>query len=100
MDKQRSAFVQQVGDHIILLAERTNLISRTYLYHAAQGRFSQVMADVIRCIAHPTAEADIHSITRRAMQIGHTSGRDMIAGLVAGLQGWMSQSRVLDLPSE
>jgi hypothetical protein len=100
VDSQRIAFVEQFGEHIIQLADRTNVISKAYLIHAARGRFSQLMADVIEGVAHPLTKVDVRQITRRAMQIGHTSGRDMMAGLVTGLQGWVPESERLNLPSE
>jgi hypothetical protein len=81
----RLSFVRLLGNEIIRIAKLTSEISRTYLYHAAQGRFSSSLSRVVEAIATGT---NLEPVTREALQVGHSSGMDSVTGLLIGLRLW------------
>ena len=83
-DKQLS-FVRLFGNEIIKLAKQTSEISRTYLYHAAQGQFSSSLSMLAEAIA---TYGDVEQATQEAMRVGHSSGMDSVTGLLVGLSVW------------
>ena len=67
------------------VARQTNEISRTYLYHAAQGQFSSSLSSLAEDFA---TGCDVLEATRYAMRVGHSSGMDSVTGLLLGLRVW------------
>lgn len=61
----------------------TGLISRKYLLHAISGYFSKALIDLIAAIYNIEEETIIRQKTIRVMQSGHTSGFDILTGLMA-----------------
>ncbi len=63
------------------LALQTNAISRQMLRDALQGHFAERLTDVVRCICEG---GDVAAATMRALQVGHSSGADVLCGLLFG----------------
>lgn len=84
---ERIQFVSHLGKVTTGLSHRTNDISRTYLYHAAQGQVSSRLANLAEAICRGE-KADLYAIAQSAMQTGHTSGMDTVTGLLIGLVNW------------
>ncbi|MGB8982041.1 MAG: DUF2877 domain-containing protein [Anaerolineales bacterium] len=85
---ERTRFILKLGKNIIDLSSRTNDISRTYLYHAAQGQVSSRLADLAEAICRGEKPERLSEIGEAAMKIGHTSGMDAVTGLFIGLGVW------------
>jgi hypothetical protein len=85
---ERTRFMAGLGKTIIVLSARTNDISRTYLYHAAQGQVSSRLADLAEAISQAQDPARLRDIAEAAMSVGHTSGMEAVTGLLIGLGAW------------
>ncbi len=83
----RLQFIQAFGNALFLFSKETNDISRTYIQHAVKGEFSSSIVTLIEAI-HIGEEGRLISVTKNAMQIGHSSGMDSITGLLIGLAAW------------
>ena len=81
-------FVASLGETIIDLSSKTNDISRTYLYHAAQGQVSSRLANLAEGIRRGENPGHLSEIAEAAMSVGHTSGMDAVTGLLIGLAAW------------
>jgi hypothetical protein len=88
-DRSRLSFIQSFGDRLMELAERTNLISRTYLYHAIRGQFSSSLSNLAESIA--LGSENTQHIAETAMRVGHSSGMDSVTGLLIGLSIWSTE---------
>jgi hypothetical protein len=77
-----------LGEAVIHHSHQTNDISRTYLYHAARGQVSSLLANLAGAICHGESPDRLLEITEAAMQVGHTSGMDAVTGLLIGLTAW------------
>jgi hypothetical protein len=86
VDQSRLFFIQSFGDRLMELAEQTNLISRTYLYHAIHGQFSSSLSNLADSIA--LGSENIKVIAEAAMRVGHSSGMDSVTGMLIGLSIW------------
>lgn len=85
---ERVQFLSKIGETITRLSSKTNDISRTYLYHAAQGQISSQLAELAEAISRGENPAHLLEAAEAAMQIGHTSGMDTVTGLLIGLEAW------------
>jgi hypothetical protein len=85
---ERMQFISNLGKEVIQLSHQTNDISRTYLYHAAQGQVSSRLADLAEAICRGDSSDLICTKVESAMRVGHTSGMDAVTGLLAGLTVW------------
>jgi hypothetical protein len=81
----RAGFISNFGDVVNRLSHLTNDISRTYLYHAAQGQVSSRLSDLAEAICRGD---NSERLLDSAMQVGHTSGMDAVTGLLIGLVAW------------
>ena len=63
------------------LSLHTNAISRQMLLDALQGHFAERVTEVVRCVC---GGGDVAGAAMRALQIGHSSGADIMCGLVFG----------------
>lgn len=79
------AFLHSFGAETIKLARQTSEISRTYIYHAAQGQFSSALSNLAEAIA---TNNNTEEVSHSAMQVGHSSGMDSGTGLLIGLRVW------------
>ena len=74
------------GALLLLHAEHaTNAISRAALTAAAAGRVRESIAALIDALLHGTPTTLVQPL-RRVLVIGATSGADMVAGVLAGLE--------------
>jgi len=85
---ERIQFVSDLGKTIIHFSHLTNDISRTYLYHAAQGQVSSSLVNLANVICMGEKPDRLLDIAETAMNIGHTSGMDTVTGLLLGLTAW------------
>lgn len=79
------SFIHSFGNALVQLATQTSEISRTYLYHAAQGQFSSSLSNLAGAIARGSG---LEQAAPSAMRIGHSSGMDSVTGLLIGLSVW------------
>ncbi len=94
---ERVQFLSSIGEMIVQHSSRTNDISRTYLYHAAQGQVASRLADLAEAISHAEKNERLHEVSLAAMSVGHTSGMDMVTGLLIGLVTWSEFQKSLHL---
>ena len=73
------SFAQEMINQVNL-KEYTTDVSAKYLYSAAEGRFSHDLQELIRWIFHNSRE-DIQTILNQIVQMGSTSGMDLLAGI-------------------
>jgi hypothetical protein len=85
---ERARFTSGLGKTIVDLSHQTNEISRTYLYHAAQGQVASRLANLAEAICQGTQPDRIVEIAEIAMSVGHTSGMETVTGLLLGLTAW------------
>ena len=79
------SFIRSFGNEIIKISKQTSEISRTYLYHAAQGQFSSSLSTLAKAIGTGNG---VEQATGEAMRVGHSSGMDSVTGLLVGLCVW------------
>lgn len=89
----RLSFIQSFGARLMEVAKQTNLISRTYLYHASHGRFSSSLSNLTESMAH--GSENIQDTAEVAMRVGHSSGMDSVTGLLIGLCIWTTELSVV-----
>ena len=76
--------VAQIGQVVADVAlERTTAISAALLRHAAAGRAAQVVVDAVAAVAAGSAST---AALERLLQLGHTSGADTAAGVLAAVR--------------
>jgi hypothetical protein len=63
------------------LSLHTNAISRQMLLDALQGHFSERLTEVVGCVC---GGGDVAGATMRALEVGHSSGADVLCGLLFG----------------
>ena len=85
---EHGRFISGLGEAVIGLSNRTNAISRTYLFHSARGQVSSRLADLAAVICVGEAADRILPVAEAAMRVGHTSGMDAVTGLLIGLAAW------------
>ena len=84
----RARFIAGLAKRIVHLSMRTNDISRTYLYHAAHGQVSSLLADLAGNISRGENSGRLLDSAKAAMNLGHSSGMDAVTGLMVGLIAW------------
>jgi hypothetical protein len=87
----RAQFTARLGKRIIELSSRTNDISRTYLFHAAQGQVSSPLTALAEAVGRGENPDHLLEMAGRAMQNGNTSGMDAVTGLLVGIFAWKNQ---------
>ncbi|HSG45121.1 MAG TPA: DUF2877 domain-containing protein, partial [Anaerolineales bacterium] len=83
------AFIHSLGNKLLHVSEKTNEISRTYLYHAAQGQFSSSLSTLAESIA---TGSHVEVAARSAMRVGHSSGMDSVTGMLIGMAIWNTKN--------
>jgi len=63
------------------LSLHTNAISRQMLLDALQGHYAEHLTEVVRCVC---AGSDVAGAAMRALRVGHSSGADVLCGLLFG----------------
>jgi len=87
--QRQLSFIHSFGDRLMEIAKQTNLISRTYLYHAMQGQFSSSLSNLAEAIA--LGSENLRGTAETAMRVGHSSGMDSVTGLLMGLCIWNTE---------
>jgi hypothetical protein len=89
-DAQRAAFLRALSLAVGSRVARTTVISAHYLRLAAQGHFNADVALLIH--AFVVGDAGDGTALREALDavldVGATSGADMVGGMIAGLRAW------------
>ena len=86
--QERQDFLSSFCEAVVLLSNRTNDISRTFLYHAARGYVSSRLFNLATVICNGSDLQQVCECAEAAMQLGHSSGMDAVTGLLAGLAVW------------
>ncbi|HSO11074.1 MAG TPA: DUF2877 domain-containing protein [Anaerolineales bacterium] len=86
--EQQLSFVHSFGTVLMQIAEQTNEISRTYLFHATQGQFSSTLTYLAAAIV---TGGDVQQHIQSAMRVGHSSGMDSVTGMLIGLRVWNTE---------
>jgi len=95
LDKsERVQFVSNLGKAVIRLSCQTNDISRTYLYHASRGQVSSPLTNLAEAICRGENSDRLITTIKSAMQVGHTSGMDVVSGLLVGLAAWYPNNSI------
>jgi hypothetical protein len=87
-DQTQISFIRSFSTGLIKLAKKTGEISRTYIFHAAQGQFSSSLSHLAEAIA---TGGDVEAAAQTSMRVGHSSGMDSVTGLLIGLCVWNTQ---------
>ncbi len=87
-NKKRQAFFRDLRKMIVYYSHQTTDISRTYLYHATRGQVSSKLASLVEAIARGEGSERLLQVAKDAMQVGHSSGMETVAGLLIGLSAW------------
>lgn len=82
-------FIRSFGGALMRIANRTNEISRTYLYHATHGQFSSSLTSLVAAFV---GIGNLEETARAAMRVGHSSGMDTVTGLLVGLRVWKKEN--------
>ena len=80
-DPGTAALLDALAVPVGLLSLHTNAISRQMLLDALQGHFAERLIEVMRCVC---GGGDVAAATRRALEVGHSSGADVLCGLLFG----------------
>lgn len=89
----QSRFIRQFGLAMSSASEKTTAVSRAYIQRTLDGAGPVWVEDVLVAIAAGDSFRT-HSATARALRIGHTSGADMMLGVMLGSSIWQDGSEV------
>jgi hypothetical protein len=81
-------FISTLGKAILRSARKTNDISWTYLAQAVRGQVSSRLAHLAEAISLGEDSQHLLEIAEAAMRVGHTSGMDVVTGMLIGLAAW------------
>jgi hypothetical protein len=86
-------FMDEFGRALSRVSARTTEVSRTYLQSTIDGAGPSSIEDTLSAI---TAGVSLHTqaATAKALRIGHTSGVDMMLGVILGSAVWQHGSEV------
>jgi len=76
-----AALLRALAVPIGQLSLHTNAISRQMLHDALQGHFAERLTEVVRCVCDG---GDVAGAAMRALEVGHSSGADLLCGLLFG----------------
>ena len=89
LDAAKRHFVDAIGLTLARLAHRTTDVAAHYLRLAARGHYSEVL-DCLRDALLCRHRCDlVEKALQGALDVGATSGADMVTGLLAGLTAWL-----------
>ena len=91
----RTQFLAALEAEISSTAPNTNEISRAYLRSAARGHVSELIATLAQQLRQANNMGSVRAATQAALQVGHTSGSDGVAGLLLGCLAWQRLSRLI-----
>jgi len=87
-DTARRGFLASVGTWLSQAAAHTNEISRATIQSAVRGNLSEPIARLAQRVDRSDNMDNVQAATRAALQIGHSSGTDGVAGLLFGCAAW------------
>ncbi len=85
---ERIEFFWGVRSAVLEALDRAGDISRTYLYYAARGEPSGPIFGLVSAICSGASESTVLERAEAAMSLGHTSGMDVVMGLLLGAAAW------------
>ena len=90
-----TALAGRMRREVVGQARATTPLAADLAEHAARGALVQPAAELCRVIAdpRPSAENDLAPALERLLRIGHTSGRDLVEGLLLGASTAIHSSR-------
>jgi hypothetical protein len=91
-DTARMRFLASVGGWLSEAASQTNVISRASIQSAIRGNVSEPFARLSQQLDRAGHIDSVRSETRAALQVGHSSGTDGVAGLLLGCTAWTRPS--------
>lgn len=91
-DNARLRFLASVGAWLSEAASQTNVISRAHIQSAVRGHASEPIARLAQQLDRADTIDSIRAETQAALQIGHSSGTDGVAGLLFGCAVWTKPS--------
>ena len=80
-ERGTAALLRALANPVGQLSLQTNAISRQMLLDALQGQFAERLADVVRSVCGGN---DVAGAAMRALEVGHSSGADVLCGLLFG----------------
>jgi len=89
-DPKRTRYITVLGKSLEKYLPKTSDISAAYLSAACQGEVSESLSILSCALARGANAATLKSAMDQALAVGHTSGADGVAGLLAGLSAWCS----------
>src|SRR5579859_2289298 len=78
--------LERVQRALVRITDRTNMISGTMLNDLATGQGPEPLHDLVHLLATPASPGSILAGARAVASIGHSTGWDLLTGLLAGLQ--------------
>lgn len=91
-DSPRTQFLYSLSVELHEAAHSTNTISCAYLEAAAKGHVSELIATLAQQLERPNDMRGVRTATQAALQVGHTSGRDGVLGMLLGCIAWQQFS--------
>jgi Protein of unknown function (DUF2877) len=102
-DTARLRFLASVGAWLSRAASQTNVISRAHIQSAVRGHASEPIARLAERLDQADTIDGVRAGTQAALQVGHSSGTDGVAGLLFGCAAWtrpsLPASHCLEVPS-
>jgi hypothetical protein len=93
IDPSRCQFINQFGRAMARASTKTTAVSRAYIQRTVDGAGPVWIEDALAAIAAGDT-IDAHAATARASRVGHTSGVDMMLGVILGSAVWQHGSEV------
>lgn len=91
-DTARLRFLASVGVWLSEAASQTNVISHAFIQSAVRGHVSEPIARLAQQLDRADTIDGVRAETQAALQIGHSSGTDGVAGLLFGCAVWTKPS--------
>lgn len=91
-DTARLQFLASVGVWLSEAASQTNVISRASIQSAVRGHASEAIAGLAQQLDRADHIDSVRAETQAALQVGHSSGTDGVAGLLFGCAAWTRPS--------
>jgi hypothetical protein len=79
------------------LSLHTNAISRQMVLDALRGHFAERLTEVVRCVC---GGGDVAGASMRALEVGHSSGADVLCGLLFGYSPTLTARPILACATE
>lgn len=92
MDTARLRFLASVGVWLSRAASETNVISRAHIQSAVRGHTSEPIARLAQKLDRADTIDGVRAETQAALQVGHSSGTDGVAGFLFGCAAWTKPS--------